>query len=111
MGCFAMVCGKEQQNVIRRKQELKEKGNLKTRIRIPFQWYAEQGAQLEIKWDEPPIHVVSAPLIDEFPKLVAREGNGNTYANPFQIIVRAKPWAPWNRSMYPCVRNTDEPLP
>jgi hypothetical protein len=29
MGCFAMVCGKEQQNVIRRKQELKGKGNLK----------------------------------------------------------------------------------
>lgn len=48
-GCFAMVCGKEQQNVIRRKQELEEKGNLKTHTRIPFQWYAEQGALLEIK--------------------------------------------------------------
>ena len=29
MGCFAMVCGTEQQNVIRRKQELKGKGNLR----------------------------------------------------------------------------------
>lgn len=29
LGCFATVCGEKQQNVIRRKQELKGKGNLK----------------------------------------------------------------------------------
>ena len=42
MDCFARVCGKEEQNVIRRKQELKGKGNLKqTHTRIPSQWSAE----------------------------------------------------------------------
>lgn len=42
MDCSARVCGKEEQNVIRRKQELKGKGNLKkTQTRIPFQGCAE----------------------------------------------------------------------
>lgn len=50
---FAMVCGQEEQNVRRREEELKGKGNVKTK-KISLQWRAEPQALL--------LHVKVGPL-------------------------------------------------
>lgn len=73
MGCFAMVCGKELQNVTRRKLELKGKGNLKRNTaRIPFQWHAEHrlwsSAENAVGWTSLSMEP-QTPSTDKLPKL------------------------------------------
>lgn len=81
MACFAMVFGKAEQNVRRREQELKAKGNVKTNG-ILFQWHAgprlccwRWSLALSISL------LASDTLYRDFLKLGVILGSGNTYAN------------------------------
>ena len=105
MGCFAMVCGKEQQKC-HKETRIKREGKFGEKHKLGFlssgMLNTGWGALLELVQDEPPALQPQAPSTDESPKLVAREGNGNTHPNSFQTVVRAKSCALWKRDKYLC---------
>lgn len=90
---FAMVCGKEEQNVRRREEELKGKGNVRTK-RILLQWCAEPRlCYCMWKLDLPISLPASGTLCRDFPGSWPYKGAETVT----QTIIRAKSRAPWNQ--------------
>lgn len=60
MGCFAMVCGIEQQKCHEKETRIKREGKFEEKHKLGFlpsgMLNAGDGALLEIKSDEPPTH-------------------------------------------------------
>lgn len=104
MGCFAMVCGKEQQKCHKKETRIKREGKFEEKHKLGFlsrsMLNTGYGALLEIKQDELPIHCsLRRPLQMSSPGFWPEKAR-ETYANSFQIIVRAKSCVVRHRSMY-----------
>lgn len=58
MGCFAMVCGKEQQKCHKKETRIKREGKFEEKHKLGFRssgmLNAGYGAVLELEQDEPP---------------------------------------------------------
>lgn len=79
-----MVCGKEEQNVRRREEEVKRWGMWRQK-RTPLQWCAEPRlCYCMWRLDLPVSLPDSGTLCREFPKIMAIQGSRNTHANYHQ---------------------------